>query len=76
MAQITITSLFPRRRLPEGSAASFTANAYTDAYVASAPSTAKYRVDNPDTCENIIDWTSLTASTSMAAQSRSATLTG
>ena len=73
MAQITITAQFPRRRLPEGSAASFTAKAFDDSFTATAPTSASYRVDNPDTCENLIDWTTLSASTSMAISLNGAT---
>lgn len=67
--RISITDRLVRNRIPEGSQATFTANFYddsSDTWVLSAPTTAKYRVDNPETCETITDWTTLTPATSIS----------
>lgn len=75
MSIITITAQFPRRRLSEGSQASFSASVYSDAYVASAPTTAKYRIDCPESGETLTDWTSLTAASSMTISLNGSTQT-
>lgn len=66
--RISITDKLIRNRLPEGSQAQFTANFYddTDSWTLTAPTTAKYRVDNPQTGETLTDWTSLTPATSIS----------
>lgn len=62
--KITITSDLVRNRVNESSSATFTARFYTDAWVANAPTTARYRIDNPDNDTAILGWTSLTPATS------------
>lgn len=57
----------PRAMVPEGCA--FTATAYMRdraTAAASAPSTLKYRLDNLTTGENVLDWTTATAATSVS----------
>lgn len=62
--KITITSDLVASRVNESSAATFTANFYNDSWTATAPISARYRIDNPDTNAEILDWTTLTPATS------------
>lgn len=66
--RITITDTLVRNRIPEGTQAQFTANFYddSDSWTLTAPTTAKYRVDNPLTGETITDWTTLSAASSIS----------
>lgn len=64
--KITITTDLVRDRVNEGSAAAFTANFYSDAWVATAPTNARYRIDNLSTGAQVLDWTTLTPATSNA----------
>lgn len=60
------------KNVPEGAAASFSVTFYT-AGVATAPSTIRYRVDDCYSEDNVVDWTSVTA-TSTATISIAASL--
>jgi len=70
--QVTITAAsLNRQRAQEGSAFTATANFYTDAFVASAPTSASYRIDrirqgDPSTWQQVADWTTLTPATSIS----------
>jgi len=62
-----VNILIPKLSVNEGSA--FTATAYfrdRATSAASAPGTAKYRVDNLTTCRALTDWTSLTPAESVS----------
>lgn len=62
--KITVTSDLVRNRVNESSSATFTARFYSDAWVATAPTSARFRIDNPDNDTQILDWTTLTPATS------------
>ena len=62
--KIKITSDLVRNRVNESSSATFVANFYNDSWVAVAPTTARYRIDNPDNNSEILGWTNLTPATS------------
>lgn len=65
--KVTITGDLVANRVNERSATAFTANFYDDstgAWVATAPTSARYRIDNPDSSTPVLDWTSLSAATS------------
>jgi hypothetical protein len=69
--QITITAAgLTRGRVNEGSAFTATANFFSDAWVATAPTNAQYRLDrvgsNQSGFEQITDWTSLTPATAVS----------
>lgn len=64
MPKIAITSDLLRSRVNESSTAVFTANFYSDAWVATAPTTARYRIDSLDTGQAILEWQNLTPATS------------
>lgn len=66
MAIVTITAQFPRKRIPEGTQASLTARFYDNSYTLTAPTTAKYRIDNPENCQNLTDWVTLSPASSIA----------
>ncbi len=62
--KITITSDLVQNRVNERAAFSVAANFYTDAFVAQAPTSARYRIDNPDNDTEIVGWTTLTPASS------------
>jgi hypothetical protein len=62
--KITITSDLVASKVNESSAATFTANFFSDAWVATAPTSARYRIDDPDSDIPILDWTTITPATS------------
>lgn len=62
--KITITTDLVRNRVNESSAATFTASFYNDSWTATAPTTARYRIDNPTNDTEILAWTTLTPATS------------
>lgn len=70
--RITIKSPLVRNRINEKSAFNLTAKFWddsTDAWSASTPTTIKYRVDSLDSGYPIIDWTSITAASSVTVPS-------
>jgi hypothetical protein len=65
--RITITDRLVGHTANEGQAVPFTVKVWTDTaepWVLVAPTTLRYRVDNPQTGEQILDWTSGSASSS------------
>ena len=71
--RITLTSKLVNARVSEGSAFNLVASFFddsTDAWSASAPSTARYRIDrissrnDPGVSQAVLEWTSLTPATS------------
>jgi hypothetical protein len=62
--KVTITGDLPNNRVNERAACIFTASFFTDAYVAATPTSARYRIDNPDSNTEIVGWTTLTPATS------------
>jgi hypothetical protein len=62
--KVTITGDLPNNRVNERAACIFTASFFTDAYVAATPTSARYRIDNPDTGVSVLEWTALTPATS------------
>jgi hypothetical protein len=62
--KITITSDLVASRVNESSAATFTASFYNDSWTATAPTNARYRIDNPDNDTEILGWTTLSPATS------------
>ncbi len=62
--KITITSDLVRNRVNESSSATFIASFFNDSYTATAPTSARYRIDNPDNDTEILDWQTLTPATS------------
>jgi hypothetical protein len=54
-----------RWRIKEGSALSVSTG-FTASNVATAPTTAKYRVDDPDSGREIVEWTDLTPDTEIS----------
>ena len=69
--QITITAGLSRKRVLENSGFTATANFFSDAFVASAPTTAQYRIDrirtgDPSCSSEVTGWTTLTPATSIS----------
>lgn len=65
--KVTITSDLPNNRCNERSAIAFIAHFYDvpfSAWVAQVPTSARYRIDNPDTNVPVLEWTALTPATS------------
>lgn len=70
--RITISNKLPRNRVNEGSACTLTASFFddsTDTWAASAPTSAKYRIDringaDPRAWYEVLGWTTLTPATS------------
>lgn len=69
--KVTITGDLPNNRVNERAACIFTASFYSDTWVATAPTSARYRIDNPDTNVEVLGWTALTP-----ASSNTITVTG
>jgi hypothetical protein len=67
--RLTLTDRLVRDQTPESSAFTVTAKFWddsTDVWTASTPTTARYRIDDPDTGSEILAWTSLTPATSIS----------
>jgi hypothetical protein len=64
LVRITITGDLVANRVNEGSSASFTAAFFNDSWTATAPTSARYRIDDPDRDSEILAWTTLTPATS------------
>jgi hypothetical protein len=62
--KITITTDLVASRVNESSAATFTANFYNDSWTATAPTSARYRIDDPDNDTEVLAWTDLSPATS------------
>ena len=62
--KVTITSDLVANRVNERSACLLTARFYTDSWVANAPTSARYRIDNPDSNTEVVGWQTLTPATS------------
>jgi hypothetical protein len=62
--KITITSDLVQNRVNENAAFSVTANFYSDAWAATSPTSARYRIDNPDSDTEIVGWQTLSPATS------------
>ena len=62
--KVTITGDLVQNRVNERAACIFTARFYNDSYVALAPTSARYRIDNPDSNTEIVGWQTLTPATS------------
>jgi hypothetical protein len=65
--KITISDQIIARTAPEGSAVAFTASFYTDAGVATTPTSVRYRVDDPETGKQLLDWQTATPATAITA---------
>lgn len=65
--QITLTDRLVARTANEGQAVSFVAKIYTDTsepWVLVAPTTLRYRVDDPEAGCTIVDWTTISPASS------------
>jgi hypothetical protein len=61
--KITITGDLVANRVNEGSSATFTAAFFNNSWTATAPTSARYRIDNPDNDTEVLAWTTLTPAT-------------
>lgn len=61
--KITITSDLVRDRVNERSSAVFTASFFNDSWTATAPTSARYRIDNPTNDTEVLAWTTLSPAT-------------
>jgi hypothetical protein len=61
--KITITGDLVANRVNEGSSATFTAAFFNNSWTATAPTSARYRIDNPDNDTVVLDWTTLSPAT-------------
>ena len=67
--RITVTDKLVARTVAEGSAVTFTVKFYADSsepWTLTAPTTIRYRLDNPETGEQIIDWTTVSPASSVS----------
>ena len=65
--RITLTDRLVGRTANEGAAVAFTVKVWTDTsepWVLVVPTTLRYRVDNPETGAQILDWTTATPASS------------
>ena len=65
--RVTLTDKLVGRRTSEGNTVAFIASFYddsSDTWVASTPTTVRYRLDEPETGREVIGWTSVTPATS------------
>lgn len=79
--RIVLTDRLVARTANEGQAVAFTAKIYTDTsepWVLVAPTTLRYRIDDLDTRENIVPWTTVTpaSSATITATGTQGTLSG
>ncbi len=65
--RVHISDQLVARTAPEGSAVTFAASFYTDAGVATTPTSVRYRVDDPETGRNLLAWTTASPGTSITA---------
>lgn len=64
--RVTITSKLVAKTAPEGSAVPFSVAFWTDTtepWVASTPTSIRYRIDDPETGNNLTDWTTVSPAT-------------
>ena len=62
--KLTLSDSLVARTANEGSAVAFALKVYSDAYVLTAPTTIRYRVDDLDTGEVVAGWTTVSPASS------------